>query len=245
MLEKDHYAPRSAWVLFMRMGGWIPMIFAAVVVLVSLIGQYNFSTAQRFVEEGRIATAAVADKYVRESRDSDGNRTYTYYLVMEFVTQRREEMSVRKSVGSSFYRRVDTGDAMEIRYLESDPDTVELREGDYARGAAALRWVALVLGVIWLGLFWVIGRWTVEALRARRYGQVEMAQLKEVMRTNVRINNSPRYRLVWTDGAGREGRSMLKKASEVEGWHGRDPIRVYQGMKRSWWAGDIGDRPDT
>lgn len=242
MTDPEHYPPRTAFSLFMRMGGWLPMLFAVPVVIVSLIGQYNFSTAQRFEEEGRTAVAVVEDKYVREGRDSDGNRTYTYYLVVDFLTQRREEVNVSKTVGRGFYREQAVGDEIEIRYLESQPETVELREGNYARGATALRWVALVLGVIVLGMLWVTGRWTVEALRARKYGAVEMAEVVEVVKTNVRVNNRARFRIVWKDAQGREGKSMLRKAADVEGWHGRDPIRIYQGLKRSWWARDIGDR---
>ena len=244
MTELDHYPARSAMSLFLRMGGWIAIIFTVILLIVSLIGQSNFSTAKRFEAEGQDALAVVEDKYVREGRDSDGNRTYTYYFVLEFVTQRREEMSVSTSVGSRLYDRHGVGDELQIRYLASDPDTVEMEEGEYARGAAVLRWVALGLGIVWLGALWVTGRWTVEALRARRYGAVEMAEVVEVMRTNMRVNNRPRYRIVWKDAQGREGRSLLKKAHEVEGWHGRDPIRIYQGLKRSWWAGDIGDRAE-
>ena len=243
MTELDHYPARTAMSLFLRMGGWIAIIFTVILLIVSLIGQSNFSTAQRVEAEGRDALAVVEDKYVREGRDSDGNRTYTYYFVLEFVTQRREEMTVSKTVGRAFYDTRDVGDELQIRYLSSEPSTVELEEGDYARGAAVLRWVALGLGIVWLVALWVTGRWTVAALRARRYGAVEMAEVVEVMRTNVRINNKPRFRIVWKDGQGRKGRSLLKKAHEVQGWHGRDPIRIYQGMKRSWWAGDIGDRP--
>ena len=245
MKELDHYPPKSAFGLFLRMGGWIAIILTVIFVIVSLIGQSNFSTAKRFEAEGRVALAVLQDKQVRESRDSDGNRTYTYYFVLDFVTQRREQMNVRKSVGRGFYDTQDVGDELQIKYLESDPDTVEIQDGDYARGAAVLRWVALVFGIVWLGALWVTGRWTVEALRARQYGTVEIAEVVEVRRSNVRINNRARYRIVWKDAQGREGHSLLKKGNEVEGWHGRDPIRIYQGVKRSWWAGDIGDRPKT
>ncbi len=242
MTDPDHYPPRTAWSLFLRMGGWIVIIFTVILVLISMIGQFNFSTAQRFEEEGRRALAVVEDKFVQEGRDSDGNRTYTYYLTLEFVTERREEISFSRSVGKVFYRAHDLGEEIELRYLKSEPETVEVEEGSYARGAAVLRWVALVFGILWLIGLWVVGRWTVEALRARRYGTVELAEVVEVVKTSVRVNNRPRFRIVWKDAQGREGRSMLRKAADVEGWHGRDQIRIYQGLKRSWWARDIGDR---
>ncbi|MEL7255609.1 MAG: DUF3592 domain-containing protein [Pseudomonadota bacterium] len=242
MTDEDHYPARSAWSLFLRMGGWIVIPFTVALVILSLVGQLIFNTAERFEVEGREAVAVVEDKYVTERRDSDGDRTYTYYFVLDFVTQRREEMRVTKSVGSGFYRGTDVGGELPIRYLESDPETVEVQEGGYALGAAILRWVALLIGCIWLAGLWVTGRWTVEALRARKYGKVEEATVVEVVKTSVRVNNQPRFRIVWKDSAGREGRSMLRKAADVEGWHGRDAIRIYQGLKRSWWARDIGDR---
>ncbi len=242
MTDEDHYPARSALSLFLRMGGWVVLIFTVVLVILSLIGQMIFNTAERFEAEGRGAVAVVADKYVTESRNSDGDRTYTYYFVLDFVTQRREEMQVTKSVGSGYYRETDVGGELPIRYLESDPETVEVQEGGYALGATILRWVALAIGLLWLAGLWLTGRWTVEALRARKYGKVEEATVVEVVKTSVRVNNRPRFRIVWKDSDGREGRSLLRKAADVEGWNGRDAIRIYQGLKRSWWARDIGDR---
>ncbi|MEO0752166.1 MAG: hypothetical protein AAFY25_10200, partial [Pseudomonadota bacterium] len=192
----------------------------------------------------RAAAAVVVDKDITESRDSDGDRTFTYWLTMEFVTQRREEIEVRTSVGSGFYRDVEISDEIPIQYLETEPDLIEVEEGSYATGATVLRWMALVIGCAWLGALWLSGRWTVEALRARRYGKVETAKVVNVVKTAIKVNGGPRFRIVWMDAQGREGRSLLKKAREVQGWHGSDDIRIYQGLKRSWWAGDIGDRAE-
>ena len=83
-----------------------------------------------------------------------------------------------------------------------------------------------------------------EAGRARRYGAREVAHVTEVVRTNFKVNGRPRYRLVWRDEAGREGKSLLRKPGDLEAYRNGDPVVIYQGLKRPWWAGDIGDRPE-
>jgi hypothetical protein len=150
------------------MGGWVVIIFGIVMTAVSLIGETSFNTAKRFEAEGLYTTALVTNKYTTESRDSDGNRTVTYWLDIEYVTEAGEEMRRSETAGSGFYRGVAVGEEIEIRYLRSAPHVTELEEGSYATGAAVARWIALGVGLSWLGMLWMVGRWTVEALRARR-----------------------------------------------------------------------------
>ena len=99
-----------------------------------------------------------------------------------------------------------------------------------------------MIGLVWLAALWITGRWAVEALRARRYGACEMAEVTGIERSAVRVNNTPRYRLTWQDGRGRRGQSLLRKKRDVDGYGAGDRVRIYQGLKRPWWAGDIGDR---
>ncbi len=244
MQEREFYPPKSGLGLFLKMGGWVPVIFGVILCFVTMFGQLDHNTAKRFQAEGKYATALVEDTFFTESQDSDGDLTITYWVVISFITQAKEEITVTRTVGSQLYRTLAPDQEIEMRYLASDPEVTELEEGSYASGARVARGIALVLGVIWLVALWMTGRWTVEALRARRYGRCEMAEVTAVERSAVRINNRARFRVLWKDGQGRPGKSFLRKAHEVKDLNAGDAIRIYQGLKRPWWAGDIGDRAE-
>ncbi|WP_371228678.1 DUF3592 domain-containing protein [Roseovarius sp. 2305UL8-3] len=242
-LEIPRY-PVPIWRLFLKMGGWIVLISGAILLLFTLISHLALQTAKQFEREGRMASAMVTEKYTTESRDSDGDRTTTYWLTFDFVTERREEVTVTESVGTSAYRRAEVGQPFELLYLASNPQKIEATPGSNRRGSRVFQIMALVLGLIWLVGLWKVGGWSVSAVRARRFGTRETAKVKEVRRTAVRINNRPRYRLIWRDSKGREGASLLRKGADLESFGKGDPIEIYMGLKTSWWVGDIGERPE-
>ena len=242
MNADDHLPPISLFRLFWRMGGWVVIVFGAVFLIVTLIGYLSFQAAERFTREGVPATAVVTEKYLEESRDSDGDTVIDYYLTLKFETQAGRAMRLTEMVSNDEYARAQEGGAFDLLYLRSDPTRVELTQGSNARAANGLQIAALCMGLIWLAGLWWIGRWAVEAGRARAYGARQVAHVTEVRESNVKVNNSYRYRLVWKDAAGHEGTSLLHKATVLDGYGNGDPIVIYQGLKRSWWAGDIGDR---
>ena len=236
--------PVPLWRLFLRMGGWVVLIAGVILLVVTLISWSSLRMAQRFETEGRPATAIVTEKYQREGRDSDGNRTVTYYLTLDYTTARGERISLNRTVNSGEYRRASEGERFDLLYLASEPRKTELTPGHYRKGAQVGQIVGLVVGLIWLGALWLVGGWAVAAVRARRYGQREEAQVVELRRTSIRVNNRPRYRVIWRDAAGREGRSLLRKWRDIEGLQVGDTVPIYHGVKRSWWAGDVGERPE-
>ncbi len=236
--------PVSFFRLFWKMGGWIVIILTVLMLIATLISQLSLNLAKRFETEGREATAVVVEKYFTESTDSDGDRTVTYWLGLEFTTQVGEAISVKRTAGSSEYNRAEVGGEFDLLYLESEPETTELTEGSHRTGAKVGQIIALVFGLIWLGLLWLIGGWAVAAVRARRFGVREEATVTEVRRMRVRVNNRPRYRLIWTDSRGREGKSLMRKGRDLDGYRAGDTVEIYQGVKRAWWVGDVGERPE-
>lgn len=242
MNADDRLPPVSLFRLFWRMGGWVVLLFGAVFLIVTAIGYVSFQSAERFAREGLPATAVVTEKYLEESRDSDGDRVIEYFVTFEFETQAGRALSLTELVSYDEYSRGETGGSFDLLYLRSDPTRVELTRGSNARAANGLQIAALGVGLIWLAGLWWIGRWAVEAGRARAYGTRQVAHVTEVRTSNVKVNNRYRYRLVWKDAAGREGTSLLYKSTALDGYGNGDPIVIYQGLKRSWWAGDIGDR---
>ncbi len=242
-LEIPRY-PVPIWRLFLKKGGWFVLISGAVLLLLTFISHLALQTAKQFEREGRMASAMVTEKYTTESRDSDGDRTTTYWLTFNFVTQSKEDVTVTDSVGTSAYRRAEVGQPFELLYLSSNPRKIEATPGSNRRGARAFQIAALVLGLAWLAGLWKVGGWSVSAVRARRFGKREIAKIKEVRSTGVRVNNKPRFRLVWRDSKGREGTSMLRKRSDLKRFSKGEQIEVYMGLKTSWWVGDIGERPE-
>jgi len=242
-LEIPRY-PVPIWRLFLKMGGWFVVIGGVILLMFTLISNLALETAKQFEREGRMASAVVTEKYTTESRDSDGDTKTTYWLTLNFVTERKEAVRVTESVGTSAYRRAEVGQPFELLYLASDPERIEATPGSNRRGSRVFQIVALVFGVAWLAGLWKVGGWSVSAVRARRFGKREMARVKEVRRTGVRVNNTPRFRLVWRDSQGREGTSMLRKRADLEPFGRGDEIEIYMGLKTSWWVGDIGERPD-
>lgn len=235
--------PVPLWRLFLKMGGWWVIGLTVILVVLSFASFGNAVMADRFETEGRAATATVTERYLRESTDSDGDRTVTYYLTFAYTTQKGEAIELNRSVPRAVYYDVEQGGRWDLQYLESDPRKVELRDGDFARGASSLRWIALVVGLVWLGLLWWIGRRAVAALRARMYGRREEAEVLRVERSGVKVNNRYRYRLVWRDGDGTEGRSLLRREADLAPHPVGSRVVIFHGLARTWWAGDVGDRP--
>ncbi|MDJ0822090.1 MAG: DUF3592 domain-containing protein [Paracoccaceae bacterium] len=244
MAKQIAQSPVPLWRLFLRMGGWISLIFLAPLLVLTFISAETLSIANRFDTEGRETTALLADKYYRESRDSDGDVTITYYLVLDFETRRGETMEVHRTVGKSDYNRLVQGDSMPIWYLESEPDRTEITRGQYRSGSAIAQYFALGIGLIFLTAFWYTGRNAVAAVRARRYGARESATVTGIKPTSITVGNERLYRLHWREASGRVGQSMVFRPSVLAGFASGDTITVYQGIKRAWWEGDVGPRPD-
>ena len=104
MQEPDAYPPVSALRLFLKMGGWVPLIFGLVLVIISWIGEISLNAAKRFDVKARETVAMVTEKYTSESRDSDGNRTTTYWLTLEYETWAGEAIQHSRTVNSNEYR---------------------------------------------------------------------------------------------------------------------------------------------
>lgn len=237
--------PVPVWRLFWRMGGWVTLIFALFVFVLTMVSQSTLTLAHRFDVEGRETAADLVDKYERVSTDSDGDREVTYYFELRFDTRRGDTVQVSRSVGWSTYRDTAVGDPVPIWYLDSEPETIELSRGENRTTSIVTRWVALVFGALMLAALWIPGRKAVAAARARRYGRRETAVITGLKQTSYKVNNRYRYRLTWREQSGRIGESLAYKEEELKGYAAGQKITVYQGIKRAWWSGDVGDRKET
>ncbi|MFK7940684.1 MAG: hypothetical protein AB8B82_14985 [Roseovarius sp.] len=234
--------PVSLFRLFSRMGGWMVIIAGVFLLLFTLISHLSLQAAQRFETEGQTATATVSKKYTTTSRDSDGDVTTQHWLGFSYVTSDKQDIDTLITVGTRLYRSVEVGGTFDLLYLPSEPDRIETRPGSNRTVSRFTQGAALVFGMAWLTGFWIVARWAVAGVRARKYGQRHRVQLTEIRRTNLRINNRPRYRLIWQDPDGGQGRSMLQRKASVSALRAGDTVDIYQGIKSSWWIGDVGER---
>ncbi len=235
--------PVPLWRLFWRMGGWITLIFLLFLMILTFVSQATLSLAHRFDAEGRETAADLLDKRQVETTDSDGDREVTYYFDLRFETYEGEWVEVSRSVGSREYRAREIGDRIPIWYLQSQPGTTELDRGENRSTSTVTRWIALVFGIGALVAMWFPARWAVAAVRARRYGTRENAEVLGTKTTRYQINNRYRYRLTWKEKSGRVGESLAYKEEKLSGFQPGSKITVYQGIKRAWWTGDVGERP--
>lgn len=226
------------------MGGWVTLIFLVLLCIMTLFSTLSLNLAERFEAEGRETAAAVLDKYQTVTTDSDGDREVTYYFVLQYDTQRGETLEITESVGSGIYNRTQTNTRIPIWYLETEPDRIEVTKGSNRTASIVTRWIALVFGIVALAVMWFPARRAVAAVRARRYGARETARVTGTKRTNYRVNNRYRYRLTWKEQSGRSGESLAYRESQLSGFQRGEKITVYQGIKRAWWSGDVGHRPE-
>lgn len=238
------HQPVSLLRLFLKMGGWFVVVAGVSILLFTLFSHLSLQTARQFEREGLHTQAIVTKKYDTENRDADGDRTMTYWLTLEYVTESGEEITLNRSVRLSTYRSAQIGAPLDLLYLRSAPTTTEVTPGSNLSTSRVAQGIALVMGLVWLAALWIVGGWAVSAVRARRYGARETASVTQVRKTNVKINRGARYRLVWTDAQGREGTSLLHQHANLAGFQAGDQIDIYQGVKHAWWVGDIGERPE-
>ncbi len=234
--------PVSFFRLFTKMGGWLVIVLGAVCLLLSLISQSNLGLAQRFEAEGRDAIAIVTERFAEQPKGEEDRNRITYFLGLKFTTREGQEIAVVQKVGRPEYEKQAEGSELRLRYLASQPELVELVPGQYRSSSSMLQVMALLTGLAFLAGLFVVGGWAVSAVRARRYGRRETAMVQEVRYTGLKLNNRRRLRLIWRDARGREGASILRREAELREFKPGDQIEIYQGVKRSWWVGDVGER---
>lgn len=230
---------------FWRMGGWLAPIFGSVLLLLTLVSHLTLGLAQRFDMEGIEARARVIDRYYTESTDSDGDKTITHYLEIDFETDGGRPMRLKPSVGSGLYNRTRIGDDIPVWYLQSDPSRIETRRGQNRSAATVTQVIGAIFGLLMLGALWFPGSKAVAALRARRYGRRDRAEVTGLNKTGWTVNGEHRYRLQWRDSAGHSGESLAYRRDQLTPYRTGSTVPVYHGLRRTWWEGDVGPSGHT
>ncbi|MEL6412259.1 MAG: DUF3592 domain-containing protein [Pseudomonadota bacterium] len=230
--------------LFLRMGGWGVVLLGILVLTVSILSASRLSIAKQFEDQGRSAKAEVTDKQVRQKRASDGSVMTTFHVEFRFSTFDGKELTLEQPMEKPLFDGLGLGSTLPVRYLADTPSRVELDIGLYRRGGDTLQRIALIGGVVWLGLLWLVGGWAVSAVQAREQGRLEEVEVVKVQRTTWRMNRQRLFRLVWRNAEGQEGQSMLNWRRSVARFRPGDKVEAYRGARHMWWVGDVGERSD-
>lgn len=229
--------------LFLWMGGWYTVLFAVAAIGITVFSSLQAGKAQRFEENGREATATVEERSINEWTDNDGDTRESHYLTVTFTTHAGEAREVKEGVNRARYHSVREGDTLSLIYLEGAPGDIVFSLDDVRYVASTTELVALGLGVLALGGLWYSGSRAVAAVRARNYGKREAATVTGIKQSKIRHNKQYRYHLTWREADGRAGQSLGWPREEIEDIPEGSEITVYQGVKRAWWTGDVGERP--
>ncbi|MEO0692923.1 MAG: hypothetical protein AAFY90_08635 [Pseudomonadota bacterium] len=242
--KHDRDRPRGWFGLFFRLGGWVSLIAALVMmVMAGLMLGYSRS-AMLFDRDGITAQADVLHKQLKISYDSDGDEQRTYLVRFFFDTATMETVDVQRSVSRRVYDAVHVGQPRDIRYLPYDPQRFEHTVGSNAANGRIARVVGWVVGALGLGTLWYFGMQTNRAVLTRREGEVVVGEVVEVRRLKVQVNHRQQARLHWRLPDGAEGRSLMRDANGLVMYAPGDRITVFRRGRDMWWEGDVGARSE-
>ena len=190
--------------------------------------------------EGRFARAAVVDKRVAVSVDSDGDESRSYFVTFAYKTSNGGRTAEAK-VGRAYYDAAAPGDEQVIRYLRSDPGRIEHEIGQYRATGNLLRYIGLVMGLIGLTALWIFGQRANRAVKVRRDGEKRMAAVTGIRETNVKVNDRRQGRLMWREDDGQTGESLMRDLGKLsQTYKGGDRIVVFRLGRHAFWEGDVG-----
>ena len=233
----------SVFRLFWRLGGWFGLIFLLAGVGVFIGSGFVGLKAWRLAQEGEVVMGEVLDTRLRESRDSDGHTSTTYYISFQFDTLTGERIKDENSVQRKTYHNASDGDLIEVRYWPEDPMQNEIEPG-------ASRIMALIMGALSLPFMLVGGafvtrqiRFAFGAVRTRDQGDALKAEVTQHLPTSLKVNGRRYYRLEWRDENGNMGMSRHANPNTLKDYTVGSTITVFvdpHAVTKGVWEGDVG-----
>ncbi len=223
-----------------RTGGVLPLIAGIATVIMSVASFGALYEGLAFEARGVVTSAEIMDRSTRRVRSND--RTKTEYSVLFRYNVNESPMEIQRKVSRHLYEDSLIGTSREVRYLPDRPERVEFQIGSTMESGRAMRWIALVLGLVTLVLLWWKGSRAVDAVRARKFGTQERVTVIDVSVT--RVKNGRSYRLKWVDQNGVEATSLSSsKRTRYDAYPPQSQVDIFRGAKgRAWWVGDVGPR---
>lgn len=241
--KHDRDEPRGWFSLFFRLGGWLALIAALVMLVVAGLMVGYARSAMLFERDGVVTQANILQRRVEVEYD-DGKAKRTYFVRFFFDTPTMYTVDVERRVPLSVYEAAIVGEPRDIRYLPDEPERFEHTVGMNAHNGQTARYVGWVVGAIGLGALWHVGMKTNRAILARRDGEELVAEVTQIQRLNVQVNKRQQGRLHWQLPDGTTGRSLMRDANALATHSPGDKITVFRRGLDQWWEGDVGPRSD-
>lgn len=242
MVFRTPRGPVPARQLFFRLGGPAVLFSGAVMLVLTLWAARDAHLAAQFDTDGRTALAVVERKTVLRSTNVDGSEYAAYALTLSYQSGTGTRRRLEKPVGPGEWDATGRGARVQLLYLATAPDRVELVPGGHRRTAQAVQAAALGAGLIWLALLQLVLTRSARAVQARARGQLRGARVLRVERGTDPLRLRTGQRLVWRDSTGQDGASLVGEGGALALFRPGDPIEVYVHEGRGWWIGDVGPR---
>lgn len=233
----------SALRLFWGFNGWFGLIFLVVGLGVLIGSGFMARNSLRLANEGEVATGAVLGKDWRESRDSDGDRTTTYYVRFHFGTLTGERIEDENSVSYDIYRDAEIGDPIEVKYWPADPMLNEIDPGSNTFMAFMMAVLGLPFFLVGATFVTLQARFALGAVRTREHGELLEAEVTEHQPSGLTVNNTRYHLLHWRDERGNVGKSRPSHPSKLMDFPPGSKIWVYLNSRaplKGVWEGDVG-----
>jgi hypothetical protein len=230
---------RSALALFWRDQGWFSLLFIMAGVA---LGHFTYQDHQRNRElssMGAEATALITQK----SRSTRGTGSRTNTVSYAFPTAQDPYTRGQQTVSDEYYGGVQEGDRVPVRYLPTDTTISEVEFGTPAVHSLLGLFAggALLLGG--LGSAGYMIRKAGQGVWLREHGAVRRAEVVGHAAEGRNSKTGKTGRARWRDAAGQDGRSLIRRMSELPAVGTDIVIYADPGNKRvSVWEGDVGSR---
>lgn len=231
---------RRFFALWWRKGAPFVLVLVAIAVFTGMVSYQSLVQGLALDARGVVVTATATDREKRRGSD-DTNYYVTFAYDADGVP-----MELSRKVSASLYNALPPGTTRDIRYLPEAPRVMEYTIGKSWKDGQVMRWISLVAGLGALGVFWWTARPVIEALRARKYGRAEWAEVLGLDELTLRSKYGKRtyYSLVWRDAQGGTGQSMASTNKDrYSRYEPTSDIEVYRDSRgKTWWIGDLGPR---
>ncbi|MFT5065364.1 MAG: hypothetical protein ACI9TA_000978 [Reinekea sp.] len=238
MIEPRHdlKQPRSWGDLFFDMKGWLVLIAAVILAILTWASTVSYKNAHLFETEGVTVIGEVTAKRTRRSDDKTN-----YYVKFAYVVDANRYGAERK-VGRNFDTSKDVGDPTDIIYWVKDPRKFEYIAGKTARDAVSQQILAGVVGVVALGIIWSLGGKTNRAVLARRRGRRTTATIAQIVERKNSGRPTGRGYMIFRTTGGKAGESLDHPIRTLHALGTGTAIVVFVRGNDVWWEGDVGPR---
>ncbi|NNU81352.1 hypothetical protein HMH01_12980 [Halovulum dunhuangense] len=237
-------APVSLWRMLRKFGVLLTLIAIVPAIIFGAIAMFEGRKIERLEREGADTTAVVTGKRIEETRDSDGDRRYSYHVDFDFGHETRS-YSGSEAVSIGFYNAVNAGDTLPLRVWSVDPTVNELEPGSTAQAVLIgkiLSVIGLVGGGLWFERVWRRAR---AAIRVRETGERRTAEVFAHEDARMKKNRVRYHRLVWRDEKHDTGKSLPMAEARIVQFPPGTQVHVYAdpaGRLAPVWEGDVGPR---